>query len=371
MKRVTFVVPWGEALGGAEVMLLSLLAHLDRARIQPSVIFLQAGPFEREVSALDVDTRSLSGGRLRQIGHFRRTTGDLARLLDDLRPDIVCAWAPKAHLYTAVATRRRRGSTASTTLWWQHGIPDGGWLDRVATALPAGAIGCSSSASAAAQHRLRPRRTTLVVHPGVEETGGESRAALHSQLAIPPDRLVVGIVGRLQPWKNQHRVLEAVALLRSEGLPVHALVVGGSAYGLSPEYARRIDATVARFDLLRAVTMTGHVPDARRFIPAADVVINASEGEPFGIVLIEAMAAGLPVVAVARGGPTEIIEHDRSGLLVDSSAPIHLAGALRRLASDAELRHRLGAGGHRRFAERFTAAHMAGRFADAMEEVPA
>jgi glycosyltransferase involved in cell wall biosynthesis len=371
MKRVVFVVPWGEALGGAEIMLLSLLQHLDRTRVLPSVVFLQPGPFERDVAALDVQTRSLSSGRLRQGRRFHRTTGELAHALDERDADITCAWSAKAHLYTAIATRRRGSRGRSLSLWWQHAIPDGGWLDRVATALPTTAIGCSSGAGAIAQRRLFPRRTTLVVHPGAEEIAGASRTALRAELAIPADRFVVGIVGRLQPWKNQHRLLDAVALLRSEGLPVHALVVGGSAYGLSPEYACEIDARAARSDLAGAVTMTGQVPDARRLIPAADVLVNASEAEPFGIVLIEAMAAGVPVVAIARGGPAEIVEHERSGLLVASSDPRDLAAALRRLACDPGMRARLGAGGRRRFVEHFTATHMADTFAGAVERLHA
>jgi len=371
MKRVTFVVPWGEALGGAEVMLLSLLRHIDRTRVLPSVVFLQPGPFERQVAALGVTTRSISSGRLRQIVRFNRATVELARLLDELQPDITCAWSAKTHLYAAAAARRSRRRTGTACLWWQHAIPNGGWLDRVATALPARSIGCSSHAGAAAQHRLRPRRETIVVHPGAEERASESRVTLQAELAIPAGRIVIGIVGRLQPWKNQHRLLEAVALLRAEGMPVHALVVGGSAYGLSPEYARAVEAAAASADLAGAVTLTGQVADARRLIGAVDVLVNASDGEPFGIVLIEAMAAGVPVVAVGHGGPAEIVEHERSGLLVDSSDAQALATALRRLVCDTELRQRLGAGGHQRFTEQFTVEHMADTFASAMEQLDA
>ncbi len=369
MKRVSFVVPWGEALGGAEVMLLSLLRHLDRARVEPSVVFLQPGPFEQEVAALDVRTLSVRSGRLREPKSFHRTATSLASTLDELRPDVTCAWSAKAHLY--VAASRRRRAKGGIRLWWQHGIPDTGWLDRVATALPADAIGCSSHAAAAAQQRLRPRRTTFVVRPGAEDPPSISRAASRADLGIRDDRVVVVIVGRLQPSKNQHRLLEALALLRSEGLAMHALVVGGSAYELSPEYVPQLDATIARLDLADAVTMTGQVPDARRLICAADVLVNISDSEGFGIVLIEAMAAGVPVVASGRGGPAEIVEHERSGLLVASDEPCDLAAALRRLAGDAELRERLATAGRDVFRQHFTVAHMADTFAASMEQLGA
>lgn len=371
MKRVAFIVPWGEALGGAELMLLSLLRHLDRDHYQASVLFLQSGSFQDDVAKLGVQTTVLPAGRLRDARRFWLTAGSLASCLDDQCPDVVCAWATMAQTYSAAARRRRRRSR-SIDIWWQHGIPHGHWLDRVATALPAAAVGCSSHAGAAAQAASRPRRDVFVVHPGTDpHPGGPARDGVRDELGIAPDRFVIGITGRLQPWKNHTTVLKAVARLRAEGFPAHALVVGGTAHGFSSKYPAELDAVVRRLALDAFVTRTGHVTDARRLLPAMDVLVNASDNEPFGISLIEAMAARVPVLAVNAGGPAEIVVHQRSGLLVRSSATDDLADGLRLLAADENLRATLGSGAQQRFYERFTAAHMASGFADAIERLPA
>ena len=89
---------------------------------------------------------------------------------------------------------------------------------------------------------------------------------------------------------------------------MHTVIVGGDAYGLSPEYARSLPGVVATRASSDAVTMTGQVPDAGPYIEQMDILVNASDPEPFGIVLLEAMARGVPVVAVDSGGPPEIIE---------------------------------------------------------------
>jgi phosphatidylinositol alpha 1,6-mannosyltransferase len=89
-----------------------------------------------------------------------------------------------------------------------------------------------------------------------------------------------------------------------------------------------------------------------------DVFVNASEEEPFGIVLVEAMALGVPVVAVARGGPLEIIDPGRSGELAETGAPASLARALTGLVGDPDLRRRRAEEGLRA-AERFSAQSMA------------
>jgi glycosyltransferase involved in cell wall biosynthesis len=98
-----------------------------------------------------------------------------------------------------------------------------------------------------------------------------------------------------------------------------------------------------------------------------DLLVNASDHEPFGIVLLEAMAQGVPVLAVADAGPREIVVPGESGLLVPSSRPEALAEALRPLLTDPELRLRLGRGGRDRVRERFTAEQMADRLQSKLE----
>jgi glycosyltransferase involved in cell wall biosynthesis len=357
---VVIVAPWGERLGGAEEMLWQLLRNLDRQRLEPSVVFLGPGPFEREVAELGVWTRVIPAGRLRRPLATGTAIRLLAAVLREREPGLLLNWSAKCQLYGSVAATLAgmRGRVA----WWQHQIPAGHWVDQLATLSPARAIGCSSAAGETAQRALRPSRPTFVVNPGIEIDPGPAGAnGLRDELGIPRERLVAGIVGRLQPWKGQDRFLAALAQMRERGRDVHGIVVGGDAYGLSPEYAVGLERLIAQLGLEGHVTMTGQVADSRPYIELMDVAVNASDNEPFGIVLLEAMAAGVPVVAVAKGGPADIVEPGVTGMLSASREPQALAAAIEAVIVDPERRAAMGAEGRRRCEERYSAKAMAER----------
>jgi glycosyltransferase involved in cell wall biosynthesis len=319
-----------------------------------SVAFLEPGPFEEEVRALGIRTFRVPAGRLREPRAGGAAIRRLRRIIRDSEPDIVINWQTKAQLYGATAAIGARRS--DRVVWWQHGMAAGHWMDRVATALPARAVGCSSRASAAAQAALRPRRTTFVVHPGVEmeRVNPIGRGAL----GIPPERPVVGIVGRLQPWKGQHRFLHALRLLHHAGCSAHGLIVGGSAHGFSPGYEQELCALVPQLGLTDWVTMVGQIADPRPYIATMDVLMSASVKEPFGIVLLESLVQGVPVVASSDAGPSEIVDPGVTGVLVARPDPALLAAAAHGLLRDETHRARMAAAARRSAAQRFDAEVM-------------
>jgi glycosyltransferase involved in cell wall biosynthesis len=179
-----------------------------------------------------------------------------------------------------------------------------------------------------------------------------------SRLGIPAGRRVVGLVGRIEPGKRHERFLDVVGELRRRRLPVHALVVGGALPGSPPDLLPRLEAAVRRNHLHEAVSLTGHVDDARPYIELMDVLVSLSSVESFGIALLEGMALGVPVVATASGGPAEIVDPGRSGLLLDSAGVDEVADAVEQILADARLRDRLREGAGARFRSHFTAARM-------------
>jgi len=360
--RVLVTLPWGENLGGAESMLAQILDGGATDEIE--LVFFQDGPWPAELAAADYRVEVIPSGRVREVHKAARAVAALAALLRRRRPDVLLNWMPKTQLYGAPAATLAR--TATRVVWWQHGITTGHWTDRAATALPAFAVGCSSQAAARAQEQLRPRRSTFVVAPGTPAPSVSERPApLADANGVP----VVGILGRLQPWKGQDRLLRAQALLRDRGVRFHLLIVGGDAYGLSPEYARSLPQIVHELGLGDAVTMTGHVDDAGPWIRRMDVLANASEAEPFGIVLLEAMARGVPVVAVGAGGPTEIVQDGVTGVLARSGEPAALADALQPLLASAQVREEMGRHGLERHDALYTDEAMRARFWAAMRRV--
>jgi glycosyltransferase involved in cell wall biosynthesis len=359
--RVLVTLPWGRRLGGAEAMIQMALDGARDAGHELELVFFEPGPWPAELIDAGFRVEVIPAGRLRQAHRWIATVVRLTRLLRRRRPDLILNWAAKTQLYGAPAAVL--AGMADRVLWWQHGIPEHHWLDRCATALPAIAIGCSSNASARAQARLSPARPTFVVAPGARLPQVDGQVSLE----LTPGAPVVGLVGRLEPWKGHDRLLGAQALLRERGHRIHMVMVGGDAYDLSPEYAQSLPRLVDRLELADAVTLTGQVPDPGPYIEQMDILVNASDCEPFGIVLLEAMARGVPVVAVDAGGPSELIEDRRTGMLARSGEPDALADALEPLLESPDLRNSLGRAGRERFMRDFTDVAMRERFFHKLE----
>jgi glycosyltransferase involved in cell wall biosynthesis len=150
---------------------------------------------------------------------------------------------------------------------------------------------------------------------------------------------------------------------------VHLVIVGGDAYGFSSEYAASLPALIGELDLTDDVTLTGQVADAGPYIDQLDILVNASDPEPFGIVLLEAMARGVAVVAVDSGGPAEFVEDGHTGVLAPTGRPEALADALEPLLSSPSRREEIGRAGRQQFEQEFTNSAMCKRFFSALQMI--
>ncbi|HEX4437394.1 MAG TPA: glycosyltransferase [Solirubrobacteraceae bacterium] len=362
--RILVTVPWGEPLGGAESMLQGVLDGAREEGHELELVFMQGGSWPVQLRQAGFQVDVIATGRLRDVTRSAVSVVRLARLMRRRNPDLILNWAAKTQLYGAPAALL--AGMARRVVWWQHSIPGGNWLDRVATLLPAVAIGCTSQAAAVAQARLFPARHTFVVAAGAPvPAAGSPTVSLDLPVGVP----IVGLVGRLQPWKGQDRLLRAHALLRERGHRLHTLIVGGDAYGLSTDYAASLPGLIEELGLASEVTLTGQVADAGPYIERLDVLVNASDPEPFGIVLLEGMARGVAVLAVNSGGPAGIVEDGVTGVLAASGEPAALADSLEGLLASEQRRQELGRAGHESFMRDFTEAAMRRRFFAALEAV--
>jgi colanic acid/amylovoran biosynthesis glycosyltransferase len=199
-----------------------------------------------------------------------------------------------------------------------------------------------------------------VVHCGVpvREFAVPERAPLEGR----PARILT--VGRLAPQKGQAVLIEAVALLRRSGREVELTIVGdGPKRAGLEERARELGVA----DRVRFAGAVGQ-DEIRRHYAAADVFCLSSFAEGVPVVLMEAMATGLPVVAPRIMGIGELVEDGVGGLLVRPARPDRLAAALERLLADPGLRARLGAGGRRRVEEEFEIDEVARELGAVFEE---
>jgi glycosyltransferase involved in cell wall biosynthesis len=177
----------------------------------------------------------------------------------------------------------------------------------------------------------------------------EERRDLRRRIGLPQDAPVVAFTGRLLRGKGLETLVEAFA---SQEARAYLLVVGsGDGQALSVENAIR--ERVARADLAGRVIMTGRVDDVEDYLRASDVFAFPSEFEGLGLALIEAQACGLACVGARTGGIVDVIEHDKTGLLVNPGRLDELAAALRDLLTDGARRTALGTAGRARAVREF------------------
>ena len=337
--------------------------------MEPFAVFLARGGFSREVAALGIRTEELPTGRVRHAARAARSVARLRDLIARERPAALLGFGAKAQVYLGPAAAA--AGLGDHSAWWQNELPRRA-VHRLATALPATAIGCPSQYLADEQARMRPRRPVFVVRPGIDPPPPpppEEAAALRDRLGIPAGAPVVGMVGRLSPVKRHDLLLHALARLRRRGVPAHGLIVGSDAHALAPRYALGVRALANELGLGDAVTFTGQVADVRAHLAVMDVFVSAAAEEGFGIAVLEAMGQGVPVVAADAGGPREAVERDGTGLLVAPGDADAIAGAAERLLADGALRDRLGARGREVVGERFTTARMIGEFHERLEQL--
>jgi glycosyltransferase involved in cell wall biosynthesis len=156
--------------------------------------------------------------------------------------------------------------------------------------------------------------------------------------------ITVAIVGRLSPWKGQDIFLDAFAKAFPGG-EERALIVGSAMFG-EDTFERQLRAQADRLGIADRVSFVGFARDVFGLLAEVDVLVHASTvPEPFGQVIIEGMAAGVPVIASAAGGPLEIVTHGVNGVLVAPGDAEALAAWLVQLAASPQLRAELAAQG--------------------------
>jgi glycosyltransferase involved in cell wall biosynthesis len=175
---------------------------------------------------------------------------------------------------------------------------------------------------------------------------------IRAALGVPPEATLIVSVARLEREKSVATLVAAMkGVARAD--PSAVCVIAGEG---SQEAALR--AQISGSELGDAVKLIGFRTDALALMNAADIFVLPSPNEPFGLVLIEAMSLGKPVIATRAGGPLEIVADGETGLLVAPSAAEELGRAILSLVRDADLRRRMGAAGRVRFLENFTVERM-------------
>ena len=186
------------------------------------------------------------------------------------------------------------------------------------------------------------------------------RFRIRKSLGIPEDAVIIGITGRLCWWKGYREFLDLADSLLRQRTDVWFLAVGGSTKG-EEEEAKDIHDYARSFDSGSRVLFTGFQENVASYLSAMDMFVYPAYAEAFGLVIIEAMAMGLPVVATNCDGIPEIVVHEETGLLVQARSSHAIIEAVKHLLKHPDLMKAYGRNGNRRVQEQFDFEKMVSR----------
>jgi glycosyltransferase involved in cell wall biosynthesis len=354
----------GLAPGGAERVVVSLLVRLQRGGLSTPICTVTSrhdGPLAAELTGGGVDRRDLGARRLADPRALVR----LVRLLRSKRFDLIHAHGQDATILGAAAARVRRTRLVITRHVLEE--PGDGWRQRARAGLTLRAFRSADTpvavSRAAAQRLSRlarlPAEAIRVLPNGIDVDAYASpdperaRARLCGELSIPGDARLVLLPAVLRPGKGHDTLLEALPALEARSGRVRVLLAGAGE--LEEELRRKAERHA---DLLHFL---GHRTDMPELMAAADLVILPSQAEALPTVLIEAAAAGRPVVATRVGGVPEVVKDGRTGILVPPGDPVALAEAVTSLLNDPERRSAFGERAARVARDRFSLDRQAER----------
>ncbi len=363
----------GSGIGGGQRSLLLLLKHLDATRFRSFLGCLgdsmlaaaarKAGP---PVIPLNLPKQHDKGDKARRftlhdIGRDLQhitVIFQLLRVLEEQQIDLLHANSLAAGLIGGVAAKlygvpivmHKRYATAY------------GLLDRICEALLDRVI----LVSEATRWKFAPPSKQALIYNGVELSPLQSSSqverqrnpdligvgrqrnpdpigveTLRADLNLDPDAVLIGIVTRITPEKGIHTLIEATAKLKASP-PIQLLVVGGPYFPKDAEYIDSLKAQAKELGVTDRVIFTGFLEDTGAILSLLDIVLLASTiPEACPRTIIEAMAAGVPVIATPLGGSKELVTPE-TGLLVPAEEADAFAAAITQLAEDTERRKRMG-----------------------------
>ena len=193
-------------------------------------------------------------------------------------------------------------------------------------------------------------------------------ADVRAEFGIAPDKILVLMVGNLQEWKGHGAVMASIDQLPPKDREKFFFLFAGAVRPEDEAYLADLEAVAANGGFSDQVHFAGSRTDVPSLGRAADLMLHAStEPEPFGLVLVEALALGKPLMAAAIGGPLEVLTPE-CGRLFDPAVPQELCDVLLELGADASLRERMGVAATAR-SEMFTSQRTADGFARLYEEL--
>jgi glycosyltransferase involved in cell wall biosynthesis len=361
--NVLYVNSQGE-IGGVERFLDSILTNHNESIVRPVLLSCKDGPWLTDLSRRGVKVYCIERARLRQPTRCFREIG---RILQAENIDIVHSAYAWCHALVAPAARWH----GCKQVWFHHGPVTPRRWQGFLTLFPADLLLVNSYYLLSRLQRTAfCAKQTGVVHYGLDTTdldpNDDLRSSFRRRWEISDDTIAVGLIGFIDSWKGQDTFLESALLLKHSGLHLRMFVIGGprsntSQLGLT-DFETKLHDFVRQYELEDMVSFTGHLNIKEGALDGMDLVVHAStQPEPFGMVILEAMAKGKPIIASSEGGPSEILIDKVDGWLIQPRSADLLASAIEQLSADQNAREVLGREARKSVLSRFNPAQAAKR----------
>jgi glycosyltransferase involved in cell wall biosynthesis len=360
----------GNLYGGVETALVALARFRSLGpMMEPQFALSFEGRLSEELKQTGVVVHQLGEVRTRKPWSVWTARKRLRELLARKQFDVVVchmAWP------MAIFGKAARGSKSRLVFWAHDALNGRYWVERWASRVTPDLVIGNSCFTKGTVSLLFPNTPCRVIYYPVLSRQGQNgegcREEVRRELGASKDMVAIIQVSRMEAWKGHQLHLEALAKLKDDPRWV-CWMVGGAQRPVEQEYMQAMQQKARDLGIGERVRFLGQRSDVPRLLAGADIFSQPNLGaEPFGIVFIEALSAGLPVVTTAMGGPQEIINAS-CGMVVPPEEPELLAASLEQLIDSAPLRFKLGQGGPERARELCDPGKRIPELCDALERV--
>jgi glycosyltransferase involved in cell wall biosynthesis len=378
-KRVGLYHPYPHSMGGSQRILLELATFLPSHGYDPIVICPEEGRLTEVARSHNLEVLVCDPGSvwhvygqsanafgilfwLPRVGHLLRYW---ARLCTLLRKREICLLHCNDYRGVIMAAPAAR-LAGIPVIWHMHGFVPSLWLNALTASMVDYIVPVSNGMLAYWKMPQWFLRNYRVIYNGIYVGDGDiaSQTASFRKWGQGPSVVSVGV---LHPRKGYDVLLRAFAKV-VEVIPQARCRIIGGRWG-DGRYERYLHTLSQRLGISEAIEFAGQRSDVMAILSESDLVVIPSRIEAFGMVALEAMLAGKPVVASRTGGLQDIVVHGETGLLVEPENPDELAVAMIELLRNKKLAERMGEAGRKRVIQLFTAERMAASFAELYNEM--
>ena len=353
MRRVLFVENSGDIIGGGQISLLGLIQHLDRRRYSAQCVCPTAGSMTSAVCQAGIPVWEVEQPQLRPRACLAilRAVWRLCRLVHREHIELIHANGSRCMFYAGLAGRL----AGVPVVWHVRVVESDGWWDQVLAWL-AGQIIVNSKAVQERFSWFRDRQEIRIIHNGEDlekyrkVSGGEIRRETGTE-----EGCLVGMVSRLTEEKDHETYLRAAALIATQ-LPQTKFLIVGEDPDVGQGRKHCLECLADELGLSGNVVFTGMRQDIPQIMTGLDVLVHCAHREAFGRVLVEAMAAGTPVVATAVGGVSEVVINGQTGVLLGEGDAEGVGKTVVELLQDPVRCKKMGLAGQKRVENCFSLA---------------